>query len=196
MVIVLLGILCTLAFAQDELRPWERLGLSQSEWKMIQENSMSMAMVEKLLKDGVGISEYFRKPWESVGLSEDKWLVKRRSGLSNRDIEMQFRATEVDTEQVLDTTHQLVSLKYSRNDESRERISSLFLPGYRQCLVQHKVRGRVMMSLAVGSIVGCTAWSLSSKQFNSIPIFLVLVPDMVWSFVDFSYWKRRSSSNL
>ena len=51
--------------SQDDLRPWERLGLSQTEWKQVKENDVPISKVEKLLKYGIGIGEYLEKPGKS-----------------------------------------------------------------------------------------------------------------------------------
>jgi len=64
--ILMLTFLC---FSQEELQPWERLGLSITEWKMIEDNKMPMEQVEELLQAGIGISEYFQKPWINLNMT-------------------------------------------------------------------------------------------------------------------------------
>jgi hypothetical protein len=170
--------------AQDDTKPWERLGLSLTEWKLIQDNKMPMSKLESLLKDGIGISEYFTKPWEPLGMTEAKWIAKRRTGLTSYDIEQQSRAAEKDTA-MQPTPVTLNTFKEpDRSRETREQFASLFLPGFMQCKVDHKVRGRIMIALAVGSIAGCTAWSIAGDGFMPVPVIAVLVPVMGWSFID------------
>lgn len=170
--------------AQDDNKPWERLGLSLTEWKLIQDNKMPMSKVESLLKDGIGISEYFRKPWDAVGLSETKWIAKRRSGLTSYDIRQQQLA-EANDSSMLPTPAALNTFREAdRSRETRERFASLLLPGYMQCKINHKGRGRVMIALAAGSIVGCTAWSIVNDGFMPLPLLAILIPDMGWSFID------------
>jgi hypothetical protein len=182
------------AWSQDDDKPWERLGLSQTEWKMIQDNNLNMNLVEKLLKYGVSIGEYLQKPWDKLGLTEDQWLEKRRIGLTSYDIELE---NKVDT-----TTSWKHSLKDDAGSdikhisENGELFSSLFLPGSCQYRSSQKAKGSVMVGLAGGSVIWCTASSISKRQFNVIPIITVLVPDMIWSFIDYKYKKAQERKAL
>ena len=171
-------------FSQDDSKPWERLGLSLTEWKLITDNDMPMRKVESLLKDGIGISEFFRKPWEPLGMSEARWIALRRSGLTNYDIEQQVRMANHDT--IVQPTPQgnNTFVDFKRPGETRELTSALLLPGFQQYRYQHKTEGRIMVSLAVASVVGTVGWSIAIRQFMPIPILVILVPDMGWSFVD------------
>jgi hypothetical protein len=83
--------LCTISIlpAQEAQKPWEQYGLSKTEWKMIQDNKISLDKVEELLKSGISISEYIDKPWVKFHLSEGAYINKRRSGLSAYDIEIE-----------------------------------------------------------------------------------------------------------
>lgn len=171
-------------FSQDDPRPWERLGLSLTEWKLITDNNMPMSKVESLLKDGIGISEYFEKPWEPLGMTEAKWIAKRRSGLTNYDIEQQVRMANNDTTMQPTPQANTAFVDFKRPEETRELASALFLPGLQQYRYNEKTRGRVMVSLAVVSVAGTVAWSIGVKQFMPIPLLVILLPDMGWSYVD------------
>ncbi len=173
-------------FSQDDSKPWERLGLSLTEWKLIQDNNMPMSKVEELLKAGIGISEYFRRPWEELGISEAKWIAKRREGLTNYDIELQVRNRRENTYTPADSEKNDFAFKdYDRSAEDKELFASFFLPGYVQLREKRKGRAIVMISAGVGSITGCTIWSIAQKQFAPLPLLVVLIPDMVWSLVDY-----------
>jgi len=178
--------------SQDDTKPWERLGLSLTEWKLIQDNRMPMEKVEELLKAGIGISEYFQNPWKKLGMTEPKWIAKRRMGLTNDDIERQALGAKKDTSMQPAKPEAPTFRELDRSRENRELFAAFFLPGYMQLREQRKGRGAVMVSLAAVSIAGCAAWSAANRQFMSLPLFMVLIPDMGWSFVDH---KVNRSSN-
>lgn len=179
------------ALAQDDSRPWERLGLSLTEWKLIQDNGMPMDMVEKLLKDGIGISEYFSKPWEACNISESEWIEKRRSGLTNYDIEQAEKLKQKDflkSQKPVETTFQ----EYDVSNENRLLLKSFLLPGYVQMTSNDVKKGRIMVGIAAGAVVGTVGLSIAKKQFISLPLVFVLVPDMIWSLAD---ERRKISGN-
>ncbi|MCX7727624.1 MAG: hypothetical protein N2053_12340 [Chitinispirillaceae bacterium] len=181
--LIVIGVIFACVFAKDEIEPWERLGLSITEWKLIQENKMPMSKVEQLLKDGIGISEYFRKPWDSLGIKEEKWIEMRRAGHSNEEIKILLQKHKMEIDE--DNSFK----EYDNREEKMKSFQSLFLPGYTQFQSGKKIRGTIMVSLAVGSIAGCTIWSIKEKQFISLPLFVILIPDMVWSLVDYKISK-------
>ena len=171
-------------FGQDDSRPWERLGLSLTEWKLIKDNDMPMSKVESLLKDGIGISEYFRKPWEPIGMTESKWIAKRRSGLTNYDIEQEARYAQNDSLMMAPSIEGSTFEEYDPSRETRDVFTGFFLPGVVQCRRGDKGRGRVMITLAFGAIGGTVAWSIVRQQFMPLPMVAIGVPDMIWSLVD------------
>jgi hypothetical protein len=81
------------SFGQDDLKPWEKYGLSQTEWKMVQDNKIPTSKVEELLGAGISVGEYIKKPWKDLGLTEGDWIEKHRNGLSSYDIELEMNAT-------------------------------------------------------------------------------------------------------
>ena len=188
---LLLFLLSPTLYSQDDNKPWERLGLSLTEWKLIQDNNMPMSKVETLLKDGIGIGEYFNKPWERLDMTETKWIAKRRSGLTSYDIELEVRGeAHNDTSMQPTPLHGNTFQEFDRSRENRELFASFFLPGYLQLHQKHNARGCVMVSLAAGSIAGCIAWSAAHGQFMPVPLLVVLVPDMVWSLIDHKVYRK------
>lgn len=175
-----------ICYGQQEMQPWERLGLSKTEWKMIEDNHMPMSKVEDLLKDGIGISEYFKEPWIDLNLSEQRWIEKRRSGMSNYDIETQAKTNNSEWKTDMKSGFQSEINGFSGNGE---KFSAL-IPGLQQFKSRRVAKGVIMSSIAVGTIGWCTAESISNKQFNSLPIAF-LVADIVWSFVDYNISKRH-----
>lgn len=177
-----------LIFAQDELNPWEKLGLSKTEWRLINENNIKMSKVEELLKAGISIGEYIQKPWLPLNLSESSWINKRRSGMTSYDIELENQPS--DTNWKKDYNNDAgKDLRHMRGNG--EKFSSLFLPGRYQFRNDHKLKGTSMVGLAGGSILWCTIGSIASKKFDAIPICVLLIPDMIWSFVDYKIEKRN-----
>lgn len=183
--ILMLTFLC---FSQEELQPWERLGLSITEWKMIEDNKMPMEQVEELLQAGIGISEYFQKPWLSLNMTEKEWIGKKRSGMSSYDIELQANAANAEWK---DEMKSGFHTELSGMSGHGERFSAL-LPGYQQLKNKHKTRGIIMVSLAAGAVTWCTAGSIANKRFEAIPIACILVPDIIWSFIDYSVSKKKN----
>jgi hypothetical protein len=180
---LLVFMVCLPLFAQDDSRPWERLGLSLTEWKLIQDNNMPMSKVEDLLKDGIGISEYFKSPWKTLGMTEEQWITKRRSGLTSYDIEQEQQAPQVvpvKKEGPVKNTFQ----EYDASQENAELLKSFLMPGYMQYQTRRSMPGTIMIGLAGVAVAGCAGLSITKKQFISMPLFVVLVPDMVWSLAD------------
>lgn len=175
---------------QDDIKPWERLGLSQTEWKLIEQHNIPMSKVESLLRDGIGIGEYVQKPWEKLKMSESKWISKRRSGLTNYDIELES-GNSSSSEWKMDTRDGFKQ-EVTGISGHGEAFSSLFLPGFQQLKSGEKVKGRLMVCFAGGAVLWCVTGSIIQKDFDVIPIFFVLVPDMVWSYIDYKVKSRKS----
>ena len=179
--------------AQDDLRPWERLGLSLTEWDLITTNNLPMKKVEELLKAGIGIGEYFESPWIPLNLTEEQWIAKRRSGLTSYDIELEAKtiapnSKTQDSAAAVNASFQ----EYDRSAETRQKFASFFLPGCMQIRRGDKGKGAIMATLAVGSIVGCVGWSIAEKHFMSLPLFVIVIP-MTWSLVDDSIYQKKNS---
>lgn len=179
-----------LAFSQQEISPWEKLGLSKTEWVMIQENKIPAEKVEELLKAGIGIGEYVKKPWMNLGMSEDKWINKRRSGYTNDDIISKAMSS-------LSDSSLKAAYKANARDDFRsvsknsEKFSSLFLPGYQQHKNGQKLKGNLMIALSGASLAWCVGGSIYNKRFEFLPIFCITVPTMIWSLADYSAQSKR-----
>lgn len=182
----------SIAFSQDADKPWEKLGLSQIEWQMIIDNKIPDSKVQELLKTGIGIGEYVDKTWIKLNLTEEQWIAKRRSGLTNYDIELQNNTVSnkgaLKAEMKSD-----FSSGGSGLSENRDAAFSLVLPGFEQLKNGKKVRGTIMAALAGGAITWCVTGSIINKRFEAIPLFGILVPDMVWSFIDFKVSERKNA---
>lgn len=179
-----------LAYSQEEISPWEKLGLSKTEWIMIQENEIPPGKVEDLLKAGIGIGEYVKKPWMNLGMSEEKWINKRRSGLTNDDINSKA------TRSISDSSLKAAYKANARDDfrsvsKNGEKFSSLFLPGYQQHKNGQKLKGNLMIALSGASLAWCVGGSIYNKRFEFLPIFCITVPTMIWSFADYSAHSKR-----
>jgi hypothetical protein len=183
-IIALMGCLCLVfaVFGQDDLKPWEKYGLSQSEWKTIQDNKISLDKVQVLLSAGIPIGEYSKKPWKELGLTENEWIKKRRAGLSSYDIELEAKlhrpSWKVDPNSV--------SPEFFPFPSGKNRLLSFVLPGYQQLHLKKMSRGSIMVGLAIASFVGCFAGTLIENRLEVRPLYIVLAPDMLWSFIDFT----------
>lgn len=186
--LIFLFLVCIgICYGQEQIEPWERLGLSKTEWIMIEENKMSMSQVEYLLKSGIGISEYFKKPWIELNMTEQKWIEKKRSGMSSYDIEIEAKANNTEWKTEMRSGFRSEMSGVSENAES----FSALIPGVQQFKSGRVAKGIIMSSIALGAVTWCTAGSISNKRFNSLPVFAVLVPDIIWSFVDYKVSKRH-----
>lgn len=170
------------SFGQDNIKPWEKYGLSQSEWKIIQDNKISLDKVPVLLSAGISIGEYSKKPWKALGLTEGEWIEKRRAGLTAYDIELEVQSNrrhwKVDSKNV-------VSSEYSSFSSNKNQLVSFLLPGFQQLRLKEMSRGEIMAGLAIASLVSCFVVTVVEDRFEARPLYFVLAPDMLWSFVDF-----------
>lgn len=176
-------------YGQEQIDPWERLGLSKTEWIMIEENHMPMNKVEDLLKAGIGISEYFKNPWVELNMTEQKWIEKKRSGMSSYDIEIEAKANNAEWKSEMKSGFRSEMSGVSENAES----FSALIPGLQQFKSGSVAKGIIMSSIALGAATWCTAGSISNKRFNSLPVFAVLIPDIVWSYIDYKISKRHKN---
>jgi hypothetical protein len=188
--IVLIG-LCTVftAQAQEMQKPWEQYGLSKTEWKMIKDNKIPLKKVEELLKSGISISEYIDKPWVRFRLSENAYIDKRRSGLSAYDIELE-RTSDRGTWK--NENKNTVRSEVSSSSGNRDLLLSFVLPGFEQFRIHHTWRGRIMSTIAVGSVAASIYLSIADRTVEATPIFVILVPDMFWSMLDFKFDRERN----
>jgi hypothetical protein len=148
---------------------YERLGLSQVEWEMIQKTKMPKSKIYELLKCGISITEYFASPWLELRMSEDEWIGRRKSGESSIDIKTKERRREEEAHKV-----------------SRDQwmtLQGFFLPGLHQFIRKEPVRGYFMSGIAVAGLGFFVYRTISAKAFQPMGLFF-LVPDMLWSGVD------------
>jgi hypothetical protein len=177
-------------YSQNEITPWEKLGISKTEWIMIQDNNISMNKVAELLGAGIGIGEYIEKPWIGLNMTESKWISKRRSGLTNEEIKNKVKNPASDSSW---TEHNKKNVREDLQSVSKngEKFSSLLLPGYQQHKAGRKVSRNLMIGFAGASVAWCAAGSVYNKRFEFVPIFFITVPTMIWSFSDYSAHSKK-----
>jgi hypothetical protein len=169
----------------SDARPWEKYGLSQTEWKMIQENHISRDKVQMLLSAGISLGEYCKKPWTGLGLTEGDWIEKRRAGLTSYDIELEAKAGRAGRRSTIDTAAPAALSGYASYSSGSNQLIGLLVPGFQQLRLKQTTRGRIMVALAVGSLAACFAYAVIEDRFEPRPLYFVLAPDMLWSFIDF-----------
>ena len=173
--------------ADDELKPWEKLGISQTEWKMIGDNHISEKKVNEILAAGIGVGEYVGKPWKSLGLTEREWINKRRSGLTSYDIELEAKPSRQDWKADSKST---LKTELSTVSSNKDLFVSFAIPGLQQSRLKERWRGDIMGGLAIMSLAGCLVGSVAEGRFEVIPL-CILVPDMFWSFFDFKITRAK-----
>jgi hypothetical protein len=167
---------------QNEMRPWEKYGLSQSEWKLVQENDISMDKVRTLLSAGIAIGEYCLKPWKRIALTEGEWIEKRRAGLTTYDIELEAQSNR---RRFKADTNAAAPSGYSLLSSGKNQLISFVFPGFQQLRLKQPVRGTIMAGLAIASLAVCAAEAMTQDEFTGMSLYCVLAPDMLWSFIDF-----------
>jgi hypothetical protein len=172
-IITILYVICLsfplLSMTMADKEEYEKLGLSQVEWDMIQKSHMSKGKLHHLLKCGISIPEYFKSPWDEVKLSENEWLRRRCAGQSSTEI----RTSEQNEQSGID--------KVSSGEWTP--IQSFFLPGLNQVRRNQKLKGYFMSGIAVASLGFFIIHSATAKSIQPIGL-LFLVPDMLWSGID------------
>lgn len=183
---------CIIAAAsgQNEIKPWEKYGISQSEWKMTKDNNVSEDKLKAILSSGISVTEYCQKPWKNLGLRETEWMDKRRAGMSEYDIELEAQSDRTGYRQ--DNRN---AMKTDKNPVAQTPglLTSFILPGYQQQRIGQKTRGIIMSGLAIGFIACSFVGSVAEGRFEPIPLFL-LVPDMFWSLFDYKITLKQRES--
>ena len=170
MAILLFFSICPLsAMTPADKDEYDRLGLSQVEWEMIQKAKMPKSKVYELLKCGISIKEYFTSPWLEFGMSEDEWIGRRKAGESSSDIRTKERHLEAEAHRV--------------SHDQWMTLQGFLLPGLHQFLRKEPVRGYFMSAICVFSAGFVAYRTISTKTFQPMGLFF-LVPDMLWSGVD------------
>ncbi|MBN1129538.1 MAG: hypothetical protein JXA71_11155 [Chitinispirillaceae bacterium] len=177
------------SFAQEDPKPWEKYGLSQTEWKMIQDRQIPLSKVEQLLRSGISIGEYIEQPWKKYLLSEKAYIEKRRSGLTAYDIELEQTSNRSGWK---DDNRGAMLSETSSLSGSKELLVSFVLPGLQQRRLGHTWRSRIMGTIAIGSIAGSLFFSIADAKPEFTPLFVVLVPDMFWSMLDFKFSRNSA----
>jgi hypothetical protein len=158
---------------------YEKLGLSQIEWEMIQKSHMPKSKLYGLLKCGVSIPEYFKTPWKEFNISEGEWLDRRCRGQSSGEI----RTTEINEQ---------AGIKKISSTEWMP-IQSFFLPGLNQFKRKQRVKAYFMSGFAVAAIGFFAIHSATEKQLQPFDL-LLLVPDMLWSCIDIGIQLKRENN--
>jgi hypothetical protein len=186
--IVLAGMILCCFFAgltggQETVKPWEKYGISQTEWKMVQDNKIALDKLEIILSSGIGIAEYCQKPWVKLKIKESDWIDKRRAGMSSYDIELDVQSDRTGYKQ--DNRMAIKSeTESATTKQSAGLLTSFLLPGVKQQKIGQKTRGKIMSGIALGCIAGCFVGSVAQAKFEPIPLFF-LIPDMFWSLFDY-----------
>jgi hypothetical protein len=167
------------AMTAADKEEYEKLGLSQVEWEMIQKSHMSKGKLYGLLKCGVSIPEYFKNPWKELDISEGEWLDRRCKGQSSSEI----RTSEI---------NQQAGVKRISSTEWMP-IQSFFLPGLNQFKRKQTVKGYVMSGWAVASIGFFIIHSATEQALQPFDL-LLLVPDMLWSCIDIGIQIQRENN--
>jgi hypothetical protein len=179
------------AAGQEPLKPWEKYGISRTEWKMTLDNKISEEKLKVILSSGVSITEYCQKPWKKLNIKEAEWMDKRRAGMSSYDIELDAQSDRTgykqDNKKMMKVDTTSVSVK-----QTPGLFTSFILPGYQQGKIGHKTRGAVMAGLAYTMIAGSFVLSVHEGGFEPIPL-LIIIPDMFWSLLDYKTAMTKKS---
>jgi hypothetical protein len=195
-IVLFIVILFSFCFSQsiEELKPWERLGITSKEYHECQLRSFPEDSIKYILKLGIMPSEYFQKPWQSLNIQLLEYFSYRKRGLSDDQIKTLLDTSDVRLFSSHDTSFDRVESK------TGIYLKSLFLPGYMQrtcfkgssCYDSQKSKSTKMIVLGSISCITTVAWSIKEKEFIPIPIFFILIPDMFWSYKNYKNHERSS----
>jgi hypothetical protein len=146
---------------------YERLGLSQTEWELVEDAGMSMEKVEELLKAGISISEYFEYPWLELGMTEKEWIERRRAGV---------------------ISDHMIAARSEHEKSYWAVVQNFFFPGFHQWKRRQYAKSFPMTGIALVStllFIFHADYDEGAPGSNRHPIYLMfLAGDMVWSSID------------
>ena len=82
----LLLVLSLLSQSQD-MRIWQKHGVTSTEWMIARDSGVSIKKLDKLTLMGVSVRVYVAKPWIAFNIKERWWWSFKGMGLSDEEIE-------------------------------------------------------------------------------------------------------------
>ncbi len=170
-----LFLICTISallFSQD-MRIWEKHGLTSTEWRIAKENGVSVETLDTLTSMGIHVSEYIVSPWDNLGINREQWFEFRSAGMSNSAI------AKLNNKQT-DSTISKLDLSTDFNPEGKSALG--LIPGYLQIKTGRKQLGAAMIVVSGTGALGMVACALFKPGAIPIPFLVMVVPVIPWSF--------------
>lgn len=163
-----------LVFSQsyDELKPWEKLGITSREWHEAQVRGFPDDSIKIVVSLGLTVSDWFKKPWERFGFTVEAYLAYRLKGYSDEDL---YKMQHPDTIEIVKSDF------HADTRTVDKKLKSFLFPGYYQFK-----EGRRKTAIFQWSVIGVGAIAtigVSVYREDFTPVFIVAtVPVMFWSY--------------
>lgn len=159
--------------SSEEMRAWEKHGLTSTEWKIAHENKVSVETLDTLTSMGIHVTEYISSPWVKIGITRAQWFEYRSAGMNDSAI------MRINTKQT-DTSISKLDLSTDFNPEKKSALG--LIPGYCQIKSGRKQLGTAQIIVAGTGVAGMVACSFIRPAAVPIPFLVMVVPVIPWSF--------------
>lgn len=167
-------VLSSVCFAQEDgIRIWEKHGLTSTEWRIAQDNGVSVETLDTLTSMGIHVTEYLESPWLKIGITRSQWFEYRSVGINDSAI------VKLNTKQT-DTTISKLDLSTDLNPEKKSALG--LIPGYCQIKTGRKQLGAAQIIVAGTGVAGMVACAFIKPAAVPIPFLVMVVPVIPWSF--------------
>lgn len=171
LVITILSVPHAQEYFTQQLKLWEKLGITSKEYAIAQQNGMPEDSIKFLTSQGIGIVEYYSHPWDSVGVSRERWFEYRHLGYTDKMITAD-----------LDTTGMKFRADFSQDFNPQHKSALGLIPGYCQIKSGRKGLGRAQIIVGSVGVAGVVSCAIFKPGAMPIPFFLCIVPVIPWSF--------------
>jgi hypothetical protein len=172
LILVFLSVCGAQEYFTQDLKPWEKLGITSKEYAAANERSISTDSIKIITSHGIGIFEYLSEPWKSDSISREEWFGYHRKGLTSKNI----------TDKVTDTTKTKLKIELGGDFNPQGKSALGLVPGYCQIKSGRKALGRAQIIVGSVGVAGVVSCAIFKPGAMPIPFFLCIVPVIPWSF--------------
>jgi hypothetical protein len=171
-IITLISICHAQDFFSQNLKPWEKLGITSKEYAAANERGISEDSIKIITSYGIGIFEYISEPWKTDSISREKWLEYHKNGFTSKNI----------TDKVTDTTKNMFKIELGSDFNPQNKSALGLIPGYCQIKSGRKRLGTAQIIVGGVGVVGVVSCSFVKPSAAPIPFLLCIIPVIPWSF--------------
>ena len=170
-ILVFVSVCISQDYFTQNLKPWERLGITSKEYSIAQQNGMPEDSIKFLTRQGIGIIEYYSHPWDSIGVSRERWFEYRHLGYADDMIISD-----------LDTAGEKFKVDFSQDFNPQHKTALGLIPGYCQIKSGRNTLGRAQIIVGSVGIAGVISCAIFKPGAMPIPFLFCIVPVIPWSF--------------